>query len=381
MRILFATTPGIGHSFPTVPLAWALRLAGHEVLYATGGDALAVREAGLPVEDVCPGRTVVSMVQETFAARPDLAAAYAEVDHSSFESTQRFYAVLLNQQTDMMDRYVAVAQEWQPDAVVFSSLGIGGLLAAGKVGVPAFEHGYGFVHTGRYTRDLREWNAECFERHDAELPEVLHTIDIAPPSVAGDGGAGGAAWPLRHLPYNGGGVVPEWLHTPSERPRVTVTLGTTAPGFGGLGPLDRVIELAAGTDAEFVLALGDIDTSSLPTLPDNARLAGWVPLNLLLGRSAGLIHHGGSGTTLAALEAGLPQILMPDQGERAESAARVAARGAGLNVRHEEISAEHVDALLNDGALRKCAAEVRREIHGLPLPAAVAERLVAAVAG
>ncbi|WP_030566743.1 nucleotide disphospho-sugar-binding domain-containing protein [Streptomyces aureocirculatus] len=377
MRILFATTPGIGHSFPTVPLAWALRLAGHEVLYATGGDALAIRDAGLPVEDVCPGQTVVSMVQETFAARPDLAADYAEVDHSSFESTQRFYAVLLNQQTAMMDRYVSVAQEWKPDAVVFSSLGIGGLLAAGKVGVPAFEHGYGFVHTGRYTRDLREWNAECFERHDAELPEVLHTIDIAPPSVAG----GSAGWPLRHLPYNGGGVVPEWLHTPSGRPRITVTLGTTAPGFGGLGPLDRVIELAAGTDAEFVLALGDIDTSSLPKLPDNARLAGWVPLGLLLDKSAGLIHHGGSGTTLAALEAGLPQILMPDQGERAESAERVAARGAGLNVRHDEISEEHIAALLNDDALRKSATEVREEIHAMPLPAAVAERLVTTVKG
>lgn len=378
MRILFATTPGIGHTFPTVPLAWALRLAGHEVLFASGGDGLAVRNAGLHVEDVCPGKTVVSMVQETFAAHPELAAQYAEVDHSSFESTQRFYAVLMNRQVDMIDRYVEVAEEWRPDAVVFSSLGIGGLLAAGKLGVPAFEHGYGFVHTGRFTRQLREWNAECFERHGAELPEVLHTIDVAPPSVSGDAHAD---WSLRYLPYNGGGVVPEWLHTPARRPRIAVTLGTTAPGFGGLGPLDRVIELAGGIDAEFVLALGDIDTSSLPALPENVRLAGWVPLGLLLQKSDGLIHHGGSGTTLAALEAGVPQILMPDEGERAESARRVAERGAGLDVRHDEISAEHIGTLLNDGGLKKAAADVREEIHGLPLPAEVAARLVATVQG
>ncbi|MFF3936453.1 nucleotide disphospho-sugar-binding domain-containing protein [Streptomyces phaeofaciens] len=378
MRILFATTPGIGHSFPTVPLAWALRLAGHEVLFASGGDGLAVRNAGLHVEDVCPGETVVSMVQKTFAERPDLAGQYAEVDHTSFESTQRFYAVLMNRQTAMIDRYVEVAEEWKPDAVVFSSLGIGGLLAAGKLGVPAFEHGYGFVQTGRFTRDLRDWNAELFERHGAELPEVLHTLDVAPPSVSGNAEGG---WPLRYLPYNGGGIVPEWLHEKSGRPRIAVTLGTTAPGFGGLGPLDRVIELAGDTDAEFVLALGDIDTSSLPTLPDNARLAGWVPLGLLLENSAGLIHHGGSGTTLAALEAGVPQILMPDEGERAESAARVAGRGAGLNVRHDDISKTHLDALLGDEELKRSAAEVRAEIHGLPLPGEVAERLVATVRG
>lgn len=373
MRILIAATPGIGHAFPTVPLAWALRLAGHEVLYATGGDAVAVRNSGHQVEDVCPGKTVVSMVQETFTKHPELAARYAEVDHSSFEATQRFYAVLMNHQPDVVDRYVQVAREWKPDAIVFSSLNIGGLLAAGKLGVPAIEHGYGLVHTGAFTRELRDWNAECFERHGAELPEVLHTIDVTPPSLTGNSPS---AWPVRYIPYNGGGVVPEWLNVPAERPRIAVTLGTTAPGFGGLGPLDKVIELAGDTDAEFILALGDIDTSTLPTLPDNARVAGWVPLNLLLKSSAGLIHHGGSGTTLAALEAGIPQILMPDEGERAESAAAVASRGAGLHVRHDEISKESVDALLGDTKLRTTAEEVREEIHSLPLPATVARRVV-----
>ena len=33
--MLFAVSPGIGHLFPTIPLAWALRGAGHEVLVAT----------------------------------------------------------------------------------------------------------------------------------------------------------------------------------------------------------------------------------------------------------------------------------------------------------------------------------------------------------
>jgi len=35
MRFLFSTLPGLGHFFPIVPLAWAARAAGHDVLIAT----------------------------------------------------------------------------------------------------------------------------------------------------------------------------------------------------------------------------------------------------------------------------------------------------------------------------------------------------------
>ena len=58
MRALFLAAPGIGHAFPMVPLAWALRSAGHEVAVATaefvratghGADPGEVA-VGLPVE-------------------------------------------------------------------------------------------------------------------------------------------------------------------------------------------------------------------------------------------------------------------------------------------------------------------------------------------
>ncbi|WP_425558912.1 hypothetical protein [Kutzneria kofuensis] len=38
-----------------VPLTWALRAAGHDVLVATSSDALVVADAGLPVVDALPG--------------------------------------------------------------------------------------------------------------------------------------------------------------------------------------------------------------------------------------------------------------------------------------------------------------------------------------
>jgi hypothetical protein len=65
MRALFVAGPGVGHVFPMVPLAWALRGRGHDVLVATAGPgpgrgecgAVGGRSAarmGLPRRDRCP---------------------------------------------------------------------------------------------------------------------------------------------------------------------------------------------------------------------------------------------------------------------------------------------------------------------------------------
>ncbi|MFD0346171.1 glycosyltransferase [Kitasatospora aburaviensis] len=49
MRILLTTAPLYGHVLPLVPLSWALRAAGHEVLLAAPGEFAGVAgEAGLP---------------------------------------------------------------------------------------------------------------------------------------------------------------------------------------------------------------------------------------------------------------------------------------------------------------------------------------------
>ena len=46
MRILFTTAPLSGHYFPLVPLAWACRSIGHEVLVATSGHYVGTVQIG-----------------------------------------------------------------------------------------------------------------------------------------------------------------------------------------------------------------------------------------------------------------------------------------------------------------------------------------------
>src|SRR5919108_2182509 len=59
MKILFATAPGYGLTLPLIPLAWAARAAGHEVLLATTAEMTeAGARAGLGVVDVFEDRDV-----------------------------------------------------------------------------------------------------------------------------------------------------------------------------------------------------------------------------------------------------------------------------------------------------------------------------------
>jgi UDP:flavonoid glycosyltransferase YjiC (YdhE family) len=59
VKILFAVAPGYGLMLPVVPLIWAARVAGHEILVATTSQMTTVgAHAGLPTVDVCPDRDV-----------------------------------------------------------------------------------------------------------------------------------------------------------------------------------------------------------------------------------------------------------------------------------------------------------------------------------
>jgi UDP:flavonoid glycosyltransferase YjiC (YdhE family) len=47
------------------------------------------------------------------------------------------------------------------------------------------------------------------------------------------------------------------------------------------------------------------------TLPPNIFHAGSIPHEWLLPRSSAIMHHGGFGTTAAAFQAGIPQVVIP----------------------------------------------------------------------
>ncbi|MGW5849821.1 nucleotide disphospho-sugar-binding domain-containing protein [Streptomyces sp. NPDC055254] len=368
MRVLFVNSPGLGHIFPCVPLAHALTAAGHDVLYAQGGDVDAVAAAGVNVVDVTPGLDYATVF------RPE------EIDFS-VDGGDEFVAALFARVSGVtVDRVVEVARAWSPDLVVHSPLQGAGPLVARAIGVPAVSVVTGPADSAPRIGDLmRDHMKEHYLRHGVasepapglrlnSIPPSL--LELLPQRVRADDDV-----PVRYVPFNGNGELPGWLLEPPGRPRIAVTLGSIAGLWGGLAVLAPLVAAAADTDAEFVVTLGGGDPSLLGELPSNVRTVDWLSLGPLLRTCQGLIHHGGSGTSAVAMAAGVPQCVMPLSPDQKDNERAVVERGIAIGASAETIGTAEFHALLHDEGLRAAAAEVRDEAAAMPSPAALVGRL------
>jgi UDP:flavonoid glycosyltransferase YjiC (YdhE family) len=380
MRVLFLPIPGIGHSFPAVPLAWALRSAGHDVLFGTAFEGVAVERAGLPVVDLGLGADDPAVFGRIMQRHPELSEKIQGLGGGLTSMTEAA-PVFAELAAAFGKPVVDLATSWRPDLVLHTPLHGAALLAAAVLGVPAIAFPDGLGRARDVPEALAEHLGEVFAEYGVDgLPAVRQTLDVAPPSLL-DGPGDGRV--MRYVPFNGGTVVPDWLAPGAgepERPRIAVTLGSVQPQLGGLGPVGSVLELAGEVDADFVLALGDVDTDVLGPLPANVRVVGWLPLSVLLPGCTALVHHGGGGSTLTGLVAGVSQLVLQGSGDWAVNTKPLLRRGAALTAPADELDGPLLRRLIEDRELRAAAAQLRDEIATLPSPAAVAaglEQLVA----
>lgn len=256
MRVLITTSPGIGHIFPTVSTAWALRAAGHDVMLATGGNTELAAHAGLQVVDSAPG-VDFGQVFGNFVAEhrprtnpPDMAfvaAMFATVSRQSVEGT------------------IELVRDWRPDLVVYTPLQAVGPLAAAIAGVPSVAHTIGIGQSSTLWDVLTEQFAPEYERYGVTPTDPAAVLDVSPPSLREPGSDG---WSMRYVPYNGGAILPDWVVRPRERARVTVTLGSVLPVMAGIGGLKPLVAGIGDMPAEFVITLGGADAADFGSLPD-----------------------------------------------------------------------------------------------------------------
>ncbi|GAA2520160.1 glycosyltransferase [Winogradskya humida] len=368
MRILFVPAPAVGHAYPMVPLAWACRAAGHEVAFATAGDGVSVARAGIPVLDALPGVTSQQMLSSFVTDAPELFLPFEGDPAADMARRKPFIVAVWDRYVDV---HLEVAARFSPDLIVSDSVFAVGLLAAALHQVPVISFDVGIV---RFAPGLvRELPAGvAFRRHGARVPEHVQTIAVAPGILADEEPPPGIA--MRFVPYNGGAAVPAWAWRRGDRPRVVVSAGSLLPGSEAPELLERIVRVAADVDAEFVVTLGTADTGPPAGLPANVRVTGWLPLHTVLPTCAGVIHHGGDGTTLTCAALGVPQLIVPAGPQRVLNAEIVRGRGAA-QVLPDFPDATQIKALLADDDLRAAAAGLRAEISALPAPAEVAARL------
>ncbi len=83
-----------------------------------------------------------------------------------------------------------------------------------------------------------------------------------------------------------------------------------------------------------------------PHLPPQVRHCAFAPFRQLLPLCGSVVHHGGVGTTAAALEAGCPQLVLPLAWDQPDNAARVTKLGAGLALGSRRRSSGHMSHAL-----------------------------------
>lgn len=367
MRILFTTAPLAGHFFPLVPLAWAARTLGHEVLVATSEDFVpAVLRSGLPAIACGP-------------AGEFLTATAPAVGGTAAERRWAHGRVLAGIAKANLPRLGAAVRAWRPDVVVSERAEFAGPIAAAAAGVPRVEMRWGVA-------PLVEFRAAAviaFERGGLPVPDLV--LSPWPPSLRSPDSVAGHG--IRHVPYNGDARVPEWLLEPVHRRRLCVTLGTVLPHLDA----ERVstvvlpaLNLLSVEDIEFVIAVDEDVLSTWPPLPAGTRHAGRLPLSELIATCDAVLHHGGQGTSLAALAAGCPQLVLPHFDDHFANADAIVRAGAGVRLRPVELSpwnvAKRVLDVLGSHRMRRAAATVAEEIASQPHPTEVIAGLEALIA-
>lgn len=429
MRILFVTHTNRSHLYFQVPLAWALRTAGHEVRVAGQPEIVEeITRAGLTAVSV--GKVTHGLdhmpenPQTTDSARNGgpvgqrqkmpLQTEYAREDPLGELHDITWNGYTLFSPESMIDDLVSFARSWKPDLVIWDAITFAGSVAARACGAAharllfasdgitqlrnAIREQSSQVGEDSWSDPIQDWLQPILQRYGCEFGEDVAvgqwTIDPMPPWHWRPSGTEYVL--MRHVPFNSGAEVPKWLYDQPTRKRVCVTLGITHREYLSSGAsADDLLEAVTGLDIQVVATLNAKQLEPLSHLPDNVRTFDFIPMNMLLPTCSAIIHHGGGGAFAAALENAVPQLIVPTTywclkwwGPIAQ-ANGLEENGAGLFVADSdhltpEALREDLVRVLEDPSFSENAARLRTELMTTPSPngiVPVLEELTAAHRG
>lgn len=408
MRILFVTNPFRSHLYVQVPMAWALRNAGHEVCIAGPPDmADDIAHSGLP--GVSIGEML--LLAEKVALVPPIEGATGDADPRGLRTGRSVqtdfgwgdpyieYKDLISgvrgvfYPESTVDDLLSFARTWKPDLVISDPTALPGAVAARAVGAA---HARMLFTVDRLAQlraacrhrldtegdPLRDWLQPLLERYDRDFDEssAVGQWTISPMPLYIWRPEGVHYLPMRNVPFNGPATTPKWVYEPPARRRVCMTLGIShrdANINGTSASASELFDAIADLDIEVVATFNAKQLESVPTLPDNVRAVDFIPLNALLPSCAAIVHEGGCGTFASALEAGVPQVIVPNDFKvekwwgSVAMANAVEDRGAGVYAVNAgnltaDVLRDSLKQVLEDPSFTASAARMRAEVRAMP---------------
>jgi UDP:flavonoid glycosyltransferase YjiC (YdhE family) len=382
MRVLCSTTPMDGVFGPFIPLGRAFVETGHELVVASGANLrsrveandLKFAEAGLPAMD----GVIAAMADPEVKAAPP-------ADRITFPAAM-FGAVHPGAK---LPRLRDLAESCHFDLIVHPPVDLSGPLLAAELDLPSVCYGFGqpfdaAVVTAMAARSRPLWEA-------AELqPDAYGGIyrgiylDPCPPMLRGPETvpATHGTHPIRpEIPGNPAAALPAWADALGQRAVVYVSLGT-APLFNQPDKFAPLLAGLAGEAVEVVITVGESnDPTAFGELSPTVHLEKWLPLAPLLPRCDAVLCHAGTGTTLAALAAGLPLVLVPQGADQFDNARACERAGAARILLPDQVTPAAVrDAvrtvLPDDSSERAAARTLAAEIAAMPSAAELVNELM-----
>lgn len=369
MRVSIVTWDGGGNEPPALGLAEALSNVGHRVLilgYETQRERIGARDL-------------------TFAS-----LARASEEFRAWPSRRTDPALVMASDAQCAD-VDELLRKKPPDVVVIDCLLFGALAAAQRSSIPAVT----LIHSppgcilprgGLLDAVLSEAVAALRQRtglpavptlQDAWVGKrVATTIPEMDPQ------------PVRNAVYVGP-VAPRPRGTmwrspwpPSERRPLVVASFTTWGGWDQRSRIARTLEALADAPVRLLITTGRDDVSAV-RIPPNATVAPFVPHHEVLPSAALVVTHGGHGTVMSALAAGLPVLCIPNAlSDQPAIAGRLVDLGAGLALDGDTATAAEIrDAaatLLSDPSYASAARRLQGSVASSPGVSGAAEAVISA---
>ncbi|MEA2504194.1 MAG: hypothetical protein QOG36_1237 [Actinomycetota bacterium] len=360
-RFLIVVPPLAGHVNPTVAVGRELQRRGHEVAWAGHPELVAPL---LPAD--C----------RLWPAGGDFSVEEMAVARGRWLNLRAFAAlaalwdeVLLPLGVAMVDGVEAAVDAYRPDVIIVDQQALAGAVVARRRGLPWATSASTFAEFTRPYASMPKVEAWVAERLEAfqhsfgagggdlrfsehlalsyTVPELAGPVQV-PCTPAFVGPTLGERPAGASFPW-------EWLDP--ARQLVLASLGTHNQEAGAR--FYRVLLDATGLDLQLVLVA---PPEMVGPVPPHILVRPSVPQLELLARCSAVVTHGGVNTVNECLALGVPMVLAPIRDDQPIVAGRVAAVGAGIQVRFGRVqSAEMAVALrsvLGDPIYRAAARRI-----------------------
>ena len=371
LHVVFSFPRGRGHLAPLLPIARQAKASGHQtaligarepVLEQTGFTRLCPRDIRLPSSTIGTGsmrsfdsKRVLQRVEEVFLGT----AAYGA----------------------LIDVHQLLT-EWPADILVCSEFDFGAMTAAEEAGVPCVVV-TAFATASNSWKDsirvpiqqLRFAAGLAADPHLSMMDGAL-TVVPATASMRPDTDFGGPVMRLRPTPLEIDAPHPAaaWFRAGDEAIRIYVTLGTEFNTSSG-DLFTRLLEGVGDLSARILVTTGPwVDPGTIElaasTGPSTVRVEQYVPQAEIIQHADLVVNHGGSGSVVGALHAGVPMIVLPLGADQVPNGHYVEAVGAGAVLIAESATRAEIGAMashvLSTPGYRSAARAIGEQLSSLP---------------